>query len=150
MNKVFVLDGRKQVLMPCSPARARRLLSHRKAAVYRRMPFTIILKYEVESRNQPIGFKVDPGSKVTGIALVGKFARGNVLLWAANLTHRGQAIKDALQSRRVLRAGRRARKTRYRPARFLNRTRVWLTIVVCLKRFIFRNELFNFLARDLY
>jgi 5-methylcytosine-specific restriction endonuclease McrA len=128
MNQVFVLDDNKQVLMPCSPARARRLLSNKKAAVYRRIPFTIILNYEVEPSNQPIEFKVDPGSKTTGIALVGNFERGRVLLWAANLTHRGQAIKDNLHSRRSLRVGRRARKTRYRPARFLNRTRVagWL------------------------
>ena len=120
---MFVLDDRKIPLMPCSPARARRLLSNKKAAVYRRVPFTIILSYEVESNNQEVEFKVDPGSKTTGIALVGKFARGNVLLWTANLSHRGQAIKDALQSRRSLRSCRRARNTRYRPARFLNRTR---------------------------
>lgn len=128
MNQVFVLDDRKQVLMPSSPARARRLLSNRKAAVYRRVPFTIILNYEVDANNQPIEFKVDPGSKTTGLALVGKFSRGNELLWAANLTHRGQAIKDALQSRRSLRYGRRSRKTRYRPARFLNRAYIkgWL------------------------
>ncbi|MDD5228666.1 MAG: RNA-guided endonuclease IscB [Methylococcales bacterium] len=128
MNKVFVLDDRKMLLMPCDPARARRLLSNRKAAVYRRVPFTIIVNYEVQANNQQIEFKVDPGSKTTGIALVGNFKHGNELLWAANLTHRGQSIKDALQSRRSLRSGRRARKTRYRPARFLNRIRAdgWL------------------------
>lgn len=123
VNQVFVLDDKKRVLMPCSPARARRLLSNKRAAVYRRVPFTIILNYEVEPDNQPIEFKVDPGSKTTGLALVGDFKLGRVLLWAANLTHRGQAIKDNLLSRRSLRSSRRARKTRYRPARFLNRTK---------------------------
>lgn len=123
MNKVFVLNSKKEVLMPCSSARARRLLFAGKAAVYRRIPFTIILKYEVVPNNQEIEFKVDTGSKTTGIAVVGNFQRGRVLLWAANLTHRGQAIKDNLQSRSNLRSGRRSRNTRYRPARFMNRTR---------------------------
>ncbi len=62
MNRVFVLDNKKKVLMPCSPARARRLLSARKAAVYRRIPFTIILKYDVVPCNQEIEFKVDTGN----------------------------------------------------------------------------------------
>jgi 5-methylcytosine-specific restriction endonuclease McrA len=123
MNRVFVLDDRKVPLMPCEPARARRLLASGKAAVYRRVPFTIILNYVVEPDNQPIEFKADPGSKTTGLALVGQFQRGNELLWAANLSHRGQAIKDNLSSRLALRRGRRARHTRYRAPRFLNRTR---------------------------
>lgn len=123
MNRVFVLDDRKVPLMPCEPARARRLLAAGKAAVYRRVPFTIILNYVVEPDNQPIEFKADPGSKTTGIALVGQFQSGNKLLWGANLAHRGQAIKDNLASRLSLRRGRRARHTRYRAPRFLNRTR---------------------------
>ena len=45
------------------------------------------------------------------------------LIWAAELTHRGQAIRDALLSRRQIRRSRRQRKTRYRPARFNNRRR---------------------------
>lgn len=123
MNRVFVLDKRKNQLMPCSPARARILLSVNKAKVHRMNPFTIILIYKVEATNQEIEFKVDPGSKTTGIALVGKFSRGNVLLWGANLIHRGHLIRDALQSRGSLRGSRRNRKTRYRAARFNNRTR---------------------------
>jgi len=45
-----------------------------------------------------------------------------------DLQHRGQAIKDALDSRRGIRRGRRNRKTRYRASRFDNRTRLagWL------------------------
>jgi len=45
------------------------------------------------------------------------------VVFAAELTHRGQAIKNSLDSRRALRRNRRNRKTRYRPARFLNRTK---------------------------
>jgi RRXRR protein len=111
MNRVFMLDRNKQPLMPCHSARARELLHEGKAAVYRRMPFTIILRERAGGDVQPIEFKTDPGSKITGIALVGKFKRGDKVIFAANLKHRGQAIKDALESRSSLRGGRRVRKT---------------------------------------
>ena len=124
MNRVFVLDSTKTPLMPCSSARARILLSAGKAAVFRTVPFTIILKNRIGGDTQPIGFKVDPGSKTTGIALVAIFKRGATLIWAANLLHRGNVIRARLASRRALRRGRRARKTRYRQPRFLNRTRL--------------------------
>ncbi|MHC5828208.1 MAG: RNA-guided endonuclease IscB, partial [Nostoc sp.] len=69
----------------------------------------------------PLRLKIDPGAKTTGIALVND-ATGEVVV-AAELKHRGFAIRDALTSRRQLRRGRRARITRYRQPRFLNRTR---------------------------
>lgn len=121
MQKVLVIDSNKQPLMPCHPARARELLNQGKAAVYRRYPFTIILKDREGGDTQPVAFKVDPGSKQTGMALVADFQRGKRLIWAAVLEHRGQHIKDALESRRALRRNRRSRHTRYRPARFNNR-----------------------------
>ena len=124
MNSVFVLSSTKKPLMPTRPARARKLLTAGKAAVYRLHPFTIILKARADGETQDVEVKVDPGSKTTGIALVGHFEQqGAVVLFGANLNHRGQAIKNSLESRRSLRRGRRGRKTRYRPARFLNRTR---------------------------
>jgi 5-methylcytosine-specific restriction endonuclease McrA len=124
MNRVFVLDTEKKPLMPCSPTRARRLLKVGKAAVFRHLPFTIILKYPVDPAPQPIAFKVDPGSKTTGLALVGDFPRqGPVALFGANLNHRGDTIRRRLADRRAIRRGRRNRKTRYRAPRFDNRTR---------------------------
>lgn len=124
MNSVFVLSNTQKPLMPCRPARARKLLTAGRAAVYRLHPFTIILKDRADGDTQDIELKVDPGSKTSGVALIGHFEQqGAVTLWGANLNHRGQAIKDALESRRSLRRGRRGRKTRYRQARFLNRTR---------------------------
>jgi 5-methylcytosine-specific restriction endonuclease McrA len=123
MQRVFVVDKNRNPLMPCHPARAKELLDKGKAAVLRRYPFTIILKYAVESNNQPVAFKVDPGSRITGLALVAEFKCGKRCIWAGELTHRGQKIKDNLLSRRQLRRGRRGRKTRYRKPRFLNRTR---------------------------
>ena len=120
-NSVFVLDTNKQPLSPCRPSIARKLLRDGKAAVYRRFPFTIILKRSVELSEPvpPIMVKVDPGSKTTGIALV----QDDRVVFAAELTHRGQQIKDALESRRAIRRNRRNRKTRYRKPRFDNRTK---------------------------
>lgn len=124
MNSVFVISSTKKPLMPCRPARARKLLTAGRAAVYRLHPFTIILLDREDGETQPLEVKVDPGSKTTGIALVGHFEQqGAVVLWGANLSHRGQAMKNNLESRRALRRGRRGRKTRYRVKRFLNRTR---------------------------
>ncbi len=144
MSFVFVVDTNKKPLNPVHPGEARYLLSVGKAAVLKRYPFTIILKKGVipfqgmtrsveavasfpagirveHPRVQPLRVKLDPGSRTTGIALVDD-ATGKVL-FAAELSHRGQAIRDALLSRRAIRRGRRARHTRYRKPRFDNRTR---------------------------
>jgi len=124
-NYVFVLDTLKKPLTPCKPSIARKLLNAGKAAVFQWYPFTIILKKEVDANPEPLELKLDPGSKVTGIAL----KQGNKIIFAAELIHRGYAIKSRLDSRRAIRRSRRNRKTRYRQARFLNRTRSkgWLT-----------------------
>lgn len=122
MSKVFVLDTNKTPLEPIHPGRARRLLKEKKAAVYRTFPFTIILKQHLEHpAPAPLRLKIDPGAKTTGLALVND-ATGEVV-WAAELTHRGAAIKKALDKRRGIRRSRRARTTRYRPPRFSNRRR---------------------------
>jgi 5-methylcytosine-specific restriction endonuclease McrA len=123
MQRVFVLDHNKQPLMPCHPARARKLLKKGKAAVYRRYPFTIIMTHRIGGDLQPIEIKFDPGSRTTGIALVGHFDRGSEVIWAGNLNHRGLQIKRNLDSKRAIRRARRNRKTRYRQARFNNRRR---------------------------
>lgn len=117
---VFVLDSSKKQLNPTHPARARKLLKQGKAAVFKKYPFTIILKEEVErANNQELRIKIDPGAKTTGLAVL----RNEVVLWAAELTHRGFQIRDALTSRRQSRRSRRNRKTRYRQPRFNNRIR---------------------------
>jgi 5-methylcytosine-specific restriction endonuclease McrA len=123
MQRVLVLDINKQPLMPCHPARARQLLREGKAVVYRRAPFTIILREREGGETQPTELKIDPGSKTTGIALVATGKRGRRVVWAAELHHRGERIRKALADRRDIRRSRRQRKTRYRKPRFLNRTR---------------------------
>jgi len=118
-NFIFVLDTKSRPLSPCKPGVARSLLKAGKASVFRRFPFTIILNKEVNASPESLEIKLDPGSKTTGIAI----KQGNKIIFGAELQHRGQQIKEALLSRRQLRRGRRNRKTRYRQARFLNRTR---------------------------
>ncbi|MCC5599936.1 RNA-guided endonuclease IscB [Nostoc favosum] len=122
MSKIFVLDTENRPLDPIHPSLARQLLQNKKAAIFRHLPFTIILK---ESRSEsPISLlriKIDPGAKYTGITLVND-STGDVV-FAAELKHRGFAIREALTNRRQLRRSRRARITRYRQPRFLNRTR---------------------------
>ena len=95
------------------------MLNNGKAAVFKRYPFTLILKVEVTATQKPITLKIDPGSRTSGIALV----QGEDVIFGAELTHRGQTIKSSLESRRSLRRNRRNRHTRYRQARFLNRAR---------------------------
>lgn len=121
--RVFVLDQNRQPLDPCHPARARELLKSGRASVLRRYPFTIILSDRTveESETHPYRLKIDPGSKTTGFAVVNEVT-GRVV-FAAELTHRGQQIREYLLSRRALRRGRRNRHTRYRPKRFDNRRR---------------------------
>lgn len=119
-NYVFVIDSNKNPLNPTTPAKARWLLNKGEAAVFRRYPFTIIIKKIVlEPQLKPVQLKLDPGSKVTGIALV----QENQVIWGANLKHRGLQIKQRIQDRAMVRRSRRSRKTRYRLSRFLNRKR---------------------------
>jgi 5-methylcytosine-specific restriction endonuclease McrA len=122
MSHVFVVDANRNPLNPVHPGCARLLLMQQQAAVFRRYPFTIILHTIPEHAEvHPLRLKIDPGSQTTGLALVND-ATGAVV-FAAELRHRGQAIKHALAQRRAVRRNRRQRKTRYRKARFANRTR---------------------------
>ncbi|MBI1927611.1 RRXRR domain-containing protein [Candidatus Poribacteria bacterium] len=123
MQRVLVIDKNKQPLMPCHPARARELLNKKRARVFRKYPFTIQIMDREDSDIQPITIKIDPGSRTTGIAMVADFKRGQAVIWVAELSHRGQQIRDALLRRKQLRSSRRSRKLRYRPARFNNRCR---------------------------
>ncbi len=117
---VFVLDTNKRPLDPCHEAVARKLLKQGKAAIYKRFPFTIILKKSVDESEIKTTYrlKIDYGSRHTGLAIV----RGEEVLWLAQLDHRTD-IKERLDKRRAFRRARRNRKTRYRKPRFLNRRR---------------------------
>jgi len=83
---VFVLDTNKRPLAPCHEAVARKLLKQGKAGIYRRFPFTIILKKSVdESENETTyRLKIDYGSRHTGLAIL----RGQEVVWLGQLDHR--------------------------------------------------------------
>ncbi len=122
MSRVLVVDAVRRPLMPTTPARARILLKTGRAAVLRRFPFILILKEaKPEAVVQPLRLKLDPGAKTTGLAVVND-ASGEVV-WAAEITHRGDQVHNALIKRALVRRGRRQRHTQYRQARFANRRR---------------------------
>lgn len=132
---VYVLDKHSQPLMPCSEKRARLLLARGRARVVKVIPFVIRLtdRLVANSECQPIHLKLDPGSVTTGMALVRESieiepaTQESVstlhVLSLIELVHRGKQISEALTQRRAFRHTRRGRKTRYRPARFLNRAK---------------------------
>ena len=72
MSKVAVLDTKKAGIRTLCARSVRPTIapSEGKAAVYKRYPFTIILKREVPNpKTTDYMLSVDPGSKCTGIAI---------------------------------------------------------------------------------
>lgn len=137
---VFVLDHSGNPLMPCSEKRARLLLARDRARVHRLAPFAIRLidRHAASSAFQPLQIKVDPGSKVTGVALVrvaehvmattGECKTEVAVLNLFELQHRGRQISEALTQRAAFRRRRRSANLRYRAPRFNNRVKLegWL------------------------
>src|SRR5260221_2417845 len=131
---VFVVDHHHQPLMPCSEKRARLLLARRRAVVHRLAPLAIRLTDHTRSQStvQEVALRLDPGSRTTGVALVRVEEReaGEVhhALLLANLSHRGEHVRQALQRRAGYRRRRRTANLRHRPARFQHRRRAekWL------------------------
>ncbi len=112
---VYVINQNGHPLMPCKPAKARKLLRGGKARVLKRCPFTIQLLWDCEEHVQEVTLGIDKGSHVTGIVCTGN---GKVLL-AAELHHRLD-VKGKMDARRNNRK-RRRRSLWYRPKRFTNR-----------------------------
>ena len=116
--KVFVLSKEGKPLMPTTPRRARVWLEAQHARVVRRDPFTIRLRFATKAHMQPAKVGVDTGSKDVGIAAI---ANGEVVFQAE--VHLRDDITEKMAQRRKFRRNRRARKTRYRQARYDNRRR---------------------------
>ena len=117
VSRVFVLDRCGAPLMPCHPARARKLLKKGRAVVVRLHPFTIRLRDRVGGgETQEVALKIDPGAKTTGLALV---REDGEVLFLAEITHRGARIRKSMQQRRNYRRRRRSANLRYRKKRFL-------------------------------
>src|SRR5205823_4932947 len=126
---VFVLDRHKKPLMPCTPKRARLLLSRGRAVVHRVQPFVIRLRDRCveDSTLQPIVLKIDPGSKTTGIALarLEQTPEGEVhhAVFLSEVQHRGEQVHAAMGTRERARKRRRSANLRHRPPRFDNRSK---------------------------
>jgi HNH endonuclease len=102
-------------------AEARILIRKKLAVIYKIYPFTIrLIDNSYVNNDKTYTVKVDPGSKHTGIAIIDNT---NSVVMLAEIEHKGHVIKKDLYGRRAIRHNRRNRKTRYREARFLNRTR---------------------------
>ena len=102
-------------------AEARILIRKKLAVIHKIYPFTIRLRdNSCVSNDRTYTVKLDPGSRHTGVAIIDD---KDQVVMLAEIEHRGHIIKKDLDSRRNARKSRRQRKTRYRPARFLNRTK---------------------------
>ena len=118
---VLVIDKRMRPCNAISEAYARILLYSRQAVIHKRYPFTIRLRNNnAVKKTATYTVKIDPGASIAGISIVDN---ENKVIMLAELVHRGKTIKRNLDSRRAVRRSRRQRKTRYRSARFQNRTR---------------------------
>lgn len=114
---VYVISMDGQPLMPTTPCKARVLLKAGRAKCVRRTPFTIKLLYKTTAYTQPITLGIDTGSSKIGSATVSE--KGDVL-YLSEVEIRND-IADRMKRRAKYRRNRRNRKTRYRPARWLNR-----------------------------
>ena len=115
MMFVYVVNQNGNPLMPCKPAKARKLLREGLAKVVNRCPFTIQLLWYCEENVQEVTVGIDKGSHVTGISGVGN---GKILM-SGEIHHRTD-IKEKMRARRGHRRNRRSRKW-YRPKRLSNR-----------------------------
>ena len=104
MIGVYVRNHDGAALMPCTPAKARKLLRAGRAKVVAYRPFTIQLAWQCEGKVQEVTCGIDKGSSITGVACVGN---GTVLL-AAEIHHR-RDVKNKMEDRRDRRKSRRAR-----------------------------------------
>lgn len=115
---VYVLDINGKPLMPtCRHGKVKHLLKSGKAKVVKKCPFTIKLLYESTNYTQGLSLGVDTGSGTIGMAV--SDTNGNIVYMSEVIVRNDITAK--MKQRSKYRRNRRNRKTRYRPARFLNR-----------------------------
>lgn len=119
-NYVFVVDANRVPMPMVAETHALHLLRTGQAAKLRHQPMVLILKKPSEAPTATYQLKIDPGSRYTGFAIVDS---QNRVVFGMELEHRGEPIKQSMVARASIRRTRRGRKTRYRQARFDNRTR---------------------------
>ncbi len=115
---VYVKNKDGKALMPCKPAKAKHLLKNKKAEVINLCPFTIHLNWDCENNKQEIIVGLDTGAINVGCGATSK----DKVIYASETKLRTD-ISRKMQRRATYRRNRRTRNTRYREARFDNRTR---------------------------
>jgi|LGOV01.1.fsa_nt_gb hypothetical protein len=114
---VYVINQRKEPLMPTTPRKARILLNQGKAKVLEMKPFTIQLLYATGETKQEIKLGVDSGYLNIGFSAV--TSKKELISGEVKLL---QGIKERLQGKSMYRNIRRSR-LRFRKPRFDNRTK---------------------------
>ena len=142
--RVPVLNPDGTPAMPTTNRRANKWIKEKKAKIVKNKLgiFQVQLIKEASGRNkQDIVITIDPGSAFTGIGVISK----NSILYGAMLELPGykkgskekievnrfgkkiqkfpNTVVDGMEKRRILRRGRRYRKTRQRECKFLNRSK---------------------------
>ena len=127
-HRIPVVGADGQPLNPCHPKRAASLVKAGKATFRHRqnIPYIMLNKSPDPSGhndNRPVHLNIDPGAKLTGVALTQDNEHGTrTVLWTAVIEHRGNHVKNSMQKRSNYRRTRRSR-LRHREPRFLNRSR---------------------------
>ena len=118
MLYVPVVSSTGKPLMPCHPARARELVRNKKAVRrFSKGLFYIQLLERKDGAVQPVACGIDPGSKKEGFTV--KSAEKTFLNVQADAV---TWVKEAVNTRRMMRRGRRNRNTPCRASR-MNRSR---------------------------
>src|SRR5438046_2392009 len=108
MQFVPVVDSQQKPLMPTTPARARRWIRSGKATpFFKKGVFCVRLNQQPsDNQKQPVVVAIDPGSKQEGYTVKSELhtylnLQAKAIDW----------VKDAVETRRMLRRNRRSRNT---------------------------------------
>jgi len=112
---VYVISIEGKPLMPCTPAKSRKLLKAKRAHVVKLYPFTIKLNFICENKVQEVSLGIDSGYGNVGFSAV--TPKKEVMSGTLILDGR---TSSRLTERRMYRRIKRS-KLRYRKPRFLNR-----------------------------
>ncbi|NGX34590.1 MAG: hypothetical protein K1060chlam1_00943 [Candidatus Anoxychlamydiales bacterium] len=112
---VYVISKNGIALMPCTKAKAKKLLREGKAQIVSYKPFTIKLLFECENQVQKVTLGIDPGYENIGFSAISEKKE----LFSTKVKLRTDVSK-LLTEKRMYRRNRRI-KLWYRKPRFLNR-----------------------------
>jgi hypothetical protein len=115
---VYVLSIEGKPLMPCSPAKARKLLKSGRAKVVKLYPFTIQLNFKCENQVQDVTLGIDSGYENIGFS-----AKSSKKELASSTLKLDGRTSERLTERKMYRKGRKARHHWYREPKFSNRTK---------------------------